>query len=154
MVSKGGDNMEIEISIDSKYKIPKIIIKTEKITDEITQVMQKLSEDSPKVITGFKDERAEILEPKDIYRFYSSQGKVFAVTERGEYTVRVRLYEIEEQMRLKDFVRVSNSEIINLKKVSNFDLSFAGTICVKFTDGTDTYVSRRYVSKIKKILGV
>ena len=146
--------MQIEISIDPKYIIPKLIIKTESVTDEVTEVMKKLSEDVPKVITGFNEDCAEVLEPEDIYRFYSSQGKVFAVTDNGEYTVRTRLYEIEEQMNLPKFVRVSNSEIINLRKVRNFDLSLAGTICVKFTDGSDTYVSRRYVSKIKKILGI
>lgn len=146
--------MQIEISIDPKYKIPKLIIKTESVTDEVTEVMKKLSEDVPKVITGFKEDCAEVLEPENIYRFYSSQGKVFAVTDNGEYTVRTRLYEIEEQLNLPKFVRVSNSEIINLRKVRNFDLSLAGTICVKFTDGSDTYVSRRYVSKIKKILGI
>lgn len=146
--------MQIEISIDAAYKIPKVIIKADRVTDEINEVIKKLSEDSPKVITGFKDDRAEVLEPEQIYRFYSSQGKVFAVTGNGEYTVRTRLYEIEEQMCLPKFVRVSNSEIINLKKVKNFDLSIAGTICVKFTDGSHTYVSRRYVTKIKKILGI
>ena len=146
--------MQIEISIDPKYKLPKLIIKTESVTDEVTEVMKKLSEDVPKVITGFKEDCAEVLEPENIYRFYSSQGKVFAVTDNGEYTVRTRLYEIEEQMNLPKFVRVSNSEIINLRKVRSFDLSLAGTICVKFTDGSDTYVSRRYVSKIKKILGI
>ena len=135
--------MQIEISIDPKYIIPKLIIKTESVTDEVTEVMKKISEDVPKVVTGFKADCAEVLEPEDIYRFYSSQGKVFAVTDNGEYTVRTRLYEIEEQMNLPKFVRVSNSEIINLRKVRNFDLSLAGTICVKFTDGSDTYVSRR-----------
>ncbi|MEE3499403.1 MAG: LytTR family DNA-binding domain-containing protein, partial [Ruminococcus bromii] len=44
--------------------------------------------------------------------------------------------------------------IINLKKVRNFDLSLSGTICVTLSDGTATYVSRRYVSKIKKVLGL
>ena len=146
--------MQIEISIDAKYKIPKIIIKTDRITDEVNEVMKKLSEESPKVITGFKDDSAAVLEPEQIYRFYSGQGKVFAVTDNGEYIVRTRLYEIEEYMCLPKFVRVSNSEIINLKKVKSFDLSLSGTICVKFLDGSDTYVSRRYVSKIKKILGI
>lgn len=146
--------MQIEISIDAKYKIPKIIIKTDRITDEVNEVMKKLSEESPKVITGFKDDSAAVLEPEQIYRFYSGQGKVFAVTDNDEYIVRTRLYEIEEYMCLPKFVRVSNSEIINLKKVKSFDLSLSGTICVKFLDGSDTYVSRRYVSKIKKILGI
>ena len=52
------------------------------------------------------------------------------------------------------FVRISNSEIINLKKVKSFDLSFAGTICVTLSNGQTTYVSRRYVSKIKQVLGM
>ena len=65
-----------------------------------------------------------------------------------------RLYEIEERLNPHQFVRISNSEIINLKRVDNFDLSFTGTICVKLSNGTTTYVSRRYVAKIKKILGI
>ncbi len=52
------------------------------------------------------------------------------------------------------FVRISNSEIVNLKKVKNFDLSITGTICVELANDTKTYVSRRYVSKIKKVLGI
>ena len=58
--------MQIEISIDPKYKIPKLIIKTESVTDEVTEVMKKLSEDVPKVITGFKEDCAEVLEPENI----------------------------------------------------------------------------------------
>ena len=87
-------------------------------------------------------------------RIYAGSGKVFAVTEKGEYTVRFRLYEIEKRLNHNQFVRISNSEIINLKKVNNFDLSFTGTIRVELTNGTAAYVSRRYVSKIKKILGI
>ncbi|MEE3451384.1 MAG: LytTR family DNA-binding domain-containing protein, partial [Acutalibacteraceae bacterium] len=68
--------------------------------------------------------------------------------------LRQRLYELEEQLNKYSFVRISNSEIINLKKVRNFDLSLSGTICVTLSDGTATYVSRRYVSKIKKVLGL
>ena len=87
-------------------------------------------------------------------RIYANDKKVFAVTGEGEYVLRQRLYELEERLDGRWFVRISNSEIINLKKVGHFDLSFTGTICVKLSDGTTTYVSRRYVSKIKKILGI
>ena len=52
------------------------------------------------------------------------------------------------------FVRISKSEIINLKAVKNFDLSFTGTISVEMKNGKISYVSRRFVAKIKKILGV
>ena len=106
------------------------------------------------MIAGFHGEVLELLEWQNINRIYASAGKVFAVTEQGEYILRFRLYELEDRMDSHCFVRISNSEIINLKKVKSFDLSFRGTICVEFKDGSVTYVSRRYVSKIKQVLGI
>ena len=44
--------------------------------------------------------------------------------------------------------------MINLKAVRNFDLSLVGTICVTLRDGTVTYASRRYVTRIKESLGI
>ena len=74
--------------------------------------------------------------------------------EEGEYVLRLRLYEVEQRLNPHQFVRISNSEIINLKKIDYFDLSFTGTICVKLRGGMVTYISRRYVSKVKTILGI
>ena len=96
----------------------------------------------------------EVIEPDDLFRIYAAGGKVFAVTDKGEYLLRLRLYEAAERLNPSRFVRISNSEIINLEKVKNFDLSFTGTICVSMTDGAVTYVSRRYVNKIKQVLGI
>ena len=62
----------------------------------------------------------------------------------------MRLYELEERLDNR-FVRISNSEIVNLKKVKSLDLSFVGTICMELSNGEVSYVSRRYVSKMKKI---
>ena len=146
--------MQIEIKIDDACREPKIIILTDKITEEINTFVRKLSVEPTQVLSGFRGETAEVLEPPDIFRIYASSGKVFAITEKGEYTLRLRLYELEERLDQNRFVRISNSEIINLKKVKRFDLSLTGTICVSLSDGAVTYVSRRYVSKIKQVLGV
>ena len=70
------------------------------------------------------------------------------------YALRQRLYELEERLSARMFVRISHSELINLNRVRGFDLSLAGTICVTLTGGVSTYVSRRYVSKIKQVLGL
>jgi len=146
--------MQIEIKIDEKQSEPKIVILTDKMTDEIEVLIKKLSEEKLKIIAGFRDGVLEIIEPQSIYRIYSSNQKIYAVTEKDEFVLRLRLYELEERIDKANFVRISNTEIINLKKVKGFDLSFTGTICVTLTDGTNTYVSRRYVAKIKKILGI
>ena len=146
--------MQIEIKIDSEFKEPKAVIFTDKVTDEITELVRQLSDERSSIIAGFKDDTAELLEHNDIFRIYASNGKVYAETANDTFTLRLRLYEAEQRLDNQIFVRISNSEIINLKKVTNFDLSFVGTICVKLSNETVTYVSRRYVAKIKQILGI
>ena len=146
--------MQIEIEIDKKCREPKIIVVTDKMTDEVNDLLKRLSDGQPQVIAGFKDEIVELLEPSDIYRVFAVSGKVLAETARGEYTLRLRLYEAEQRLDSRSFVRISNSDIINLKKVRSFDLSFAGTICITLSNGTVTYVSRRSVARIKQVLGI
>lgn len=146
--------MQVEIKIDPSQPEPKVVITAASMTEEVNRIVRRLSEEIPQVISGTRDGKLEVLEPEELIRIYAASGKVFAVTGKGEYTLRLRLYELEERLSPHQFVRISNSEIIHLKKVVNFDLSFAGTIHVKLSNGTVTYVSRRYVSKIKKVLGI
>ncbi len=146
--------MQVEIKIDSSVTEPKVIVFTDKMTEEISGIVRMLSEAEPQMLTGIQEENVKILEPNDILKIYSAGGKVYAVTDSDEYVVRRRLYELEELLKGKPFARISNSEIINLRKVKNFDLSFSGTICVMMNNGTSTYVSRRYVSRIKEVLGI
>ncbi len=146
--------MQVEIKIDSTYVEPKIIIITAAMTEDVNIIVDKLSKEAPQIISGSKNGKIEVIEQGDLIRVYANAGKVFAVTDKGEYITRLRLYEMEERLNSNQFVRISNSEIINFKKVKNFDLSFTGTICVEFMNGTTTYVSRRYISKIKTILGI
>lgn len=146
--------MRVEIVIDSSCTEPEILVRTASVTEEVSRIVEKLSENTPQVISGSRNGKIEVLEQADLIRVYAHNGKVFAVTDSGEYTCRLRIYEFEQRLDADSFVRISNSEIINLKKVRHFDLSFTGTICVRLLNGTVTYVSRRYVSRIKKILGI
>lgn len=146
--------MQVEVKIDSAYAEPKVIVLTSSMTEEVNRLVKKLSEDFPKMLAGIRNDRCELLEQTEIIRIYAASGKVYAVTAKGEYVLRRRLYELEEQLAGSSFVRISNSEMINLKKVEHFDLSFTGTIYVKLSNQTSAYVSRRYVSKIKTMLGI
>ena len=146
--------MQVEVKIDKSVAKPRVIIVTSEITEEINALVQTLSESGPRMIAGFRDDTVTVLDEKDILRINAANGRVYAVLPSGEYILRLRLYELEERLKSSRFVRISNSEIINLKKVGSFDLSFAGTICVTLTDGSKTYVSRRYVTKIKEVLGI
>lgn len=146
--------MQIEIKIDEACSEPKIIVMTDRMTEEVSAVLKRLSGEQPQMIAGFRDDAVEVLEPDDLYRVFAVAGKVFAETARGTYTLRLRLYEMEERLDSRCFVRIFNSDIIHLKKVRSFDLSLAGTIRITLSNGTVTYVSRRSVAKIKQLLGI
>ena len=59
---------------------------------------------------------------------------------------------MEELLNSKRFIRISQSEIINLYKVKHFDINIAGTIGIEFDDGTKSWASRSRVKAIKDML--
>jgi len=146
--------VKIEVKVDAACREPKVVVYTDKVTEEVHELVRRLSQDAPQMLVGFRDDEAVILAEEQILRIYAEGGKVLAATTEGQYVLRLRLYELEERLDRKRFVRISNSEIVNLSRVRGFDLSFAGTICVQMLDGSTTYVSRRYVAKIKQALGL
>ena len=148
--------MKLEIKIDTAIVEPETVITTSAMTDEVNRVVNYISnlENTSFMITGQKDGKIELLDQENIIRLYAENGKMFAKLEQAAYQIRLRLYELEERLDNEKFVRISNSEIVNLKKVKGLDLSFAGTICMELENGEVSYVSRRYVSKIKKKLGL
>ena len=148
--------MKLNINIDAGAKEPEITITTSHMTEDVNRVVDFVSrlDDAPTIISGIREDKVELLDPEVIVKIYAEDSKVFAKTDKGSYQIRLRLYEVEERLASGKFVRISNSEIVNLKKVKSLDLSFVGTICMELSNGTVSYVSRRYVSKIKKVLGL
>ena len=146
--------MQIEIKIDGNTPDTKVSIVTKQVDEKINALVRRISEERPQVLAGFSGDTVTLLEQENILRLYASNGKVFAVTQAGEYALRLRLYEAEERLDKSRFVRISNSEIVNLRMAKGFDLSYTGTIRVNLRDGTASFVSRRYVRKIKTVLGI
>lgn len=146
--------MKIEIMIDSAVSEPQITIRTDRMTEELERVVRLLEAGAPSsVLGGFRDGEMTLLEADRIVRIYAASGAVTAVTDRGEYDLRLRLYELEERLD-RSFVRISHSELVNLRRVESFDLSLAGTICIRLQNGETAYASRRYVARIKQVLGI
>ena len=146
--------MEIQVKIDPACREPKVLVCTHAMTDEVQAILQALAQAPPQLLPGFREGTLELLEPQDLLRVYAAGGKVFAVTPAGEFQLRLRLYEAEARLDKTVFVRISHSEIISLRKITALDLSLTGTIRVTLEGGAVSYVSRRYVRKIKEALGL
>ena len=146
--------MQIEVKIDPGCTETRVVVHAPSMTEEVSSLLRRLQPGAPKVLVGFQGDRAEVLRPETLYRVYAQGGRVLAAAREGTYTLRGPLYEWEKRLAPEGFVRLSQSELIALRHVKAFDLSLAGTICIQLTDGTVTYASRRYVARLKGILGL
>ena len=75
--------MKIEVKVDAACAETTVVICTSKVTDEIQQLVRKLSQDAPQVIVGFMEDEAVILSQEEIIRAYAEGGKVLAETPNG-----------------------------------------------------------------------
>jgi len=146
--------LEIKIIIDEQYKSPCLTIHTDQMTPEIQALIDLLNTQKESRLLGYNDGEVFMLETHTVLSIRTEGGRIIALCDDGSYILKNRLYEIENKPPSKYFVRISNSEIVNFQKVKSLDLSLTGTITLKFKNGDKTYVSRRYVEKIKRHLGL
>ena len=78
--------MKIEIQLEPECTEPKIIVVTDKVTDEINALLKRLSAEQSPMLAGFQGEQVTVLEPSQLYRVYASGGKVYAEAEGAERT--------------------------------------------------------------------
>ena len=122
--------MKVEVVLDAACTEPELTLRTAAVTGEVEQLLRRLSEQPP-LLCGERAGRLEVLDPDALVRVYAAAGRVYAVTEKGEHLLRMRLYEAEARLAGRRFVRISHSELVNLDWAESFDTSLSGTICVR-----------------------
>ena len=145
--------MDIKSEIDGKYKAIELHVCNDAMTDEVRGLLLELHELYDRTITG-TDEWGNrcILKPTEVVIAYAEGQKVFVKTGDKVYAVSKALYELEAELGDRYFVRISKSEIVNIRKIKNLDMSVTGTIKITMKNGHEAYVSRRNVARIKEKL--
>ena len=120
--------MKVDINLSRDVKEPYVVIHTNEITNEISELANTISEISEKGsagrIIGNAEDTMIILEPETIS------------------VIRV------------DFMQVSKSASINLKYLKSVEPYFNGVMVLNLKDGEKEYISRKYVPSLKKYLGL
>lgn len=138
----------IDLSKDDKELAVTIHSSNQAAADKLAAYLMAY-EDS---ILAYDERGAKPLRIDEILCIYTSRKKVYVRTMQGEYEVRQRLYEWEERLSMQDYVRISQSEIVNLHHVLRFDLTMSGSITIEIKNHHKGMVSRRYLPKIRKRL--
>lgn len=144
--------MKVSLDIDSDYKETKVTIHCNEVDESIKEILDFLKGKKTEFLVGRDEEMQHILKPDDIHYFHTENEAVIAVTSNGSFTLKEKLYELEDMLPSTKFIRLSKSVIANLYELSRFEASFNGTLCVHFKSGAKEYVTRTFVSGIKEAL--
>ena len=144
--------MEVEIKIEPGRQEVKAVILAGEESSALLRLAERLRAMALGPIPVHRGEEVLLLPQESFLRFYTDGKGVSAQTEEAVYPVRLRLYELEERLDRTRFARISNGEIVNLDRVTSLDLSLAGTIRITLDGRVQSYVSRRYVKKMKETL--
>lgn len=146
--------MKIKLIINKNFTEPEIHICNKEKNDETDSLVQMVAQAVSTTVIGYTDHGMKIITCESIIRIHTENQKIYATTSEGSYRLHQRLFELEEILDKRLFARISNSEIVNLRKVKHLDTSITGTILMYLQADIKTFVSRRYVTKIKKALGI
>lgn len=148
-----GSVLKVKVEINPLYSEVHAILRSNSMNQEIEDI-KNILESYNHVLMGYSDDNMTLLQYNEIYRIYTENQKVFAVTNKGKYLLKERLYEIEIMLSRHQFIKVSRFEIINVMQIQELENLYSGNIKIIFKYGESTFVSRRFVSQIKKKLGI
>lgn len=145
--------MKVNVELSSEYKEPYAIVYTDKVTDEIRRMIEIFSTNQTPITALKNEDSTIILQPEEVYMVRVEDGDTMIFDEKQKYRSRKKLYEIEQQLG-KQFMQISKSTLVNLAYLDSIEAGFNGTLHLKLKNGCRDYVSRTYLPKFKKYLGL
>lgn len=95
-----------------------------------------------------------LISPLEVLYFESVDNRTFLYTETQVLEIKKRLYELEEILSAKDFVRISKSQLVNINKIKLLKPELNRSITAEMINGEILFISRRYAKQIKTLLSI
>lgn len=143
--------MEIKLRKIARNQSEQIEIRCHEITEEIQEIVTFIKTRKGQ-LTGIQAGRQYEVPITDVYYVEAVDCKVFLYTQKQVYETRQKLYELEELLHEKYFLRVSKSLLLNLMKVRSIKPALNGRFLAILQSNEEIIISRKYVPELKKAL--
>ena len=150
MFLQGGIPMKCKVFIDKNHEEEVVIYSHQR--NSLVEEIESLVNSQEIEITGYKEQETVKLDLSEIFCFICEENKIYALTEKERFKIKLRLYQLEEKLP-QNFVKLNQSCIGNVKKIQRFNASFGGSLSVEFKNGYKDYVSRRQLKIVKERFG-
>ena len=144
--------MKVNLFVSRDIEEPYADIHTNELTDNITKAMSILeSDDSNEMLAVKRGSDIAVVEFSEIFMCRVEDKQVNVYTENQEYIIKKPLYQVEETLT-SDFVRISKTTIVNLKKIKRVAPSLKGMMFIELKNGLKDNISRKYLPEFKRAL--
>ena len=126
-------------------------IRCHKVTDDIEEIISFVKSRKGQLSTMQEGQRVEI-PLVDIFYAESVDNRLFVYTAKDNYEVRLKLYELEDMLRGKTFIRVQKGMLLNLMKIKSIKPALSGRYTALLKNGEKIVISRKYVLNLKSAL--
>ena len=103
-------------------------------------------------VSGSKGERIYEIPVVDIFYIESVDDHTFIYTCKDSFETNLKLYEFEELLKDKCYLRISKSVILNIMKADSIKPALNGRFLCKLTNGEEVIISRKYVSEFRSFI--
>ena len=141
--------MEIRIQQIDRQKKEGVLISCYEVNSQIKEIVNFIRTRQG-TISGVLNETQYEIVLSDIFYFESVDDKTYIYTKDKAYVTKQRLYELEEELEKKSFLRVSKSGIINLMKITSIKPAMNGRFLAGLSNGEEVMISRKYVPEFKR----
>ena len=144
--------MDIQI-VEHKESNIQIIIKCRQVDKEVMRLKTHIELFDSK-LPAKKDNELYFINASEILYFDSVDNRTFLYTADDVMEINQRLYELENILSDKDFVRISKSQIVNINKIQSLKPELNRTILATMYNNEKLSISRKYVKSIRNILSI
>lgn len=144
--------LKVSVKIKEEIKEPYAVIFTNIITADVQRAVLLLDSKS-EFVTASNNEKIVLLEPNEIFMVRVENSETVIYCQDRQYISKRRLYEILTQLG-RDFMQISKSTIVNLKKIDCVEPSISGMMRLCLKNGQSDYISRKYLPEFKRYLGL
>ena len=139
--------MDIRIEKVGKESEELVLIRCHAVTDTVREIAAFVKSRQGS-LTGVAEEKQYEIPVSEVCYIESVDGKTFLYTNIRTYETSYRLYELEELLKTKHFLRVSKPMLVNLMKIRSFNGRFTAVL----SSGEKLIISRNYVKALKAAL--
>ena len=128
-----------------------VLIRCRAVTDQVREIAAFVKSRQGSLSCTAEARQYEIA-VADVCYIESVDGKTFLYTGDRVYETAARLYELEELLRPKHFLRISKAMLVNLLKIQAIQPAFNGRFTAVLRSGEKVMISRSYVKALKAAL--